>query len=163
MNNYTTLKLLSFIIISLFLMKGGPVSGQENLLQKLQSDSTARILKQIESGQTLGGIKIHQDRRLNSLLWRHIAYNDSVGTRGWKIEIYHGRDVKEAQDAGAKFVSVFPDINVPAVVDYEAPDFRTLVGAFRTREEAYRFYQQIKTEFEFSYLVRAVINPGEMK
>lgn len=166
MNKSTTLKLLIFTIISFSLMRGGPVVGQENhenLIQKLQSDSTFRILKQIESSQALGEIKIHQDNRLNSLMWRHIAYNDSIGTRGWKIEIYHGRDIKEAQDAGAKFVSVFPDLNVPAVVDYEAPDFRTLVGAFRTREEAYSFYQQIKSEFENSYLVRAVINPGELK
>jgi len=163
MNNYATFKLLICIIISLALLRGGGVIGQENILLKLQSDSTARILKQIENGHSLGEIKINHDDRLNSLLWRHIAHNDSVGTWGWKIEIYHGRDIKEAQDAGAKFVSVFPDFNVPAVVDYEAPDFRTLVGAFRTREEAYRFYQQIKTEFEFSYLVRAVINLGEMK
>ncbi len=137
--------------------------GQKSLVSSIPSDSTHRILLYLENDLPFGRININQDDRLDDLLRKHITYNDSVGVQGWKIMIYHGRELKKAQDTGARFNSAFPDLEVPFLVDYQAPDFKTLVGAFRTREEAYRFHQQIKTEFEFSYLVQATIKPGELK
>lgn len=128
-----------------------------------KQDRTHLILQHLEKDIPFGRIRIHQDTRLDSLLVRHIGYNDSVGIPGWKILIYRGRDLKKAQDAGARFASVFPDLDLIANVDYQAPDFKTLVGAFRTKEEAYRLQQEIKSEFEFSYLVQETIKPGELK
>lgn len=138
---------------------------QESDISIQKSDSTHTILKSLESDRLIGKIRISQDRRIDSLLRKHISYNDSVGIQGWKIMIYHGRDIKLAQDAGALFSSSFPDLELASVVDYEAPDFKTLVGAFRTKEAAYRLHQQILIlpEFEFSYLVHAAIKAGELK
>ena len=137
--------------------------GQEAEVDITKLDSTHTILKALENNLPIGKVRITQDQRIDSLLRKHISYNDSVGIKGWKIMIYHGRDIKQAQDAGALFTSSFPDLELPSVVDYEAPDFKTLVGAFRTKEEAYRLHQQMLKEFEFSYLVHATIKAGELK
>ncbi len=162
MNN--TLKICSGIIaVFLAFMLNIGAFGQELLEVEQNSDSTHIILNYLEKDMPFGKIKINQDRRVELLLRKHISYNDSVGIQGWRILIYHGRNIKQAQDAGALFSSSFPDLDLPSLVDYQAPDFKTLVGAFRTREEAYRLHQQIISEFEFSYLVHATIKPAELK
>jgi len=162
MNRKIYIRILMLFCIAAFLQTGGAL-GQENRLPEIDTDSIRPILDKLEKNIPLGGFKIKQDERLNALLRKHISYNDSVGIQGWKILIYHGRDLKQAREAGALFNTAFPDLDMDYLVDYQAPDFKTLVGAFRTREEAYRFHQQIKSEFEFSYLVHATIKPGEMK
>lgn len=145
------------------LLNTGLLYGQGEFVIETETDSTQRVLNIIEADLPMGNIKISQDKRLDLLLRKHISYNDSVGIQGWKILIYRGRELKKAQDAGALFNSVFPDLEMIAFVDYQAPDFKTLVGAFRTREEAYRFHNQIKSYFEFSYLVQTAIKASEMK
>ena len=162
MSKTTLNKILKLIIISLLVMNAHAY-GQDRQISDIDSVNTHRILTQLEKGLPIGRIRIYQDERVDALLRKHISYNDSVGVQGWKILIYHGRERKRAQDAGAQFNSEFPDIDMPTLVDYQAPDFKTLVGAFRTKEEAYCLHQQIKVEFELSYLVPATINPGEMK
>ena len=153
---------LKLVFITVFIFNGF-VFGQEVQVSEVKSDSVQRILRLLEDDLPIGKININQEARLDSLLRKHIGYNDSVGIQGWKILIFRGRNLKKAQDAGALFNSLFPDLELTAFVDYQAPDFQTLVGAFRTREEAYRSHQQIKSEFEFSYLVHTQIKSGEMK
>ena len=156
-------KIVSVLLFLIILASEPEVYSQDPGTMLIENDSAQRILKRLEKDLPLGNININQDPRLDSLLRKHIGYNDSVGIQGWKILIYRGRDLKSAQDISAKFTEVFPDLNMNSMVDYQAPDFKTLVGAFRTREEAYRLHQEIKKEFEYSYLVRATIKARELK
>ncbi len=162
MNKLFKINASILVILSAFVLNSGAF-GQEELPIKQSPDSTHRILQFLENDLPIGKININQDNRIDALLRKHIGYNDSVGIRGWRIMIYHGRNIKQAQDAGALFTSSFPDLDLASLVDYQAPDFKTLVGAFRTREEAYRLHQQIISEFKFSYLVHAAIKPVELK
>ena len=164
MNKLIYIYIGRLMFLSAFLMCGSVIA-QENKISEIEPDTTRRILIHLEKDISFGGINILQDERLDVLLRKHISYNDSVGIQGWKILIYNGRELKTAQDAGALYNTAFPESEMPYLVDYQAPDFKTLVGAFRTREEAYRFHQQIKSkkEFKFSYLVHAKIRPGELK
>ena len=154
--------LICFILVGLF--RGlTPMAAQEAEDINRDEDTTKVILQHLESDIPIGNIYINQDRRIDSLLRKHLKYNDSIGIQGWRILVYRGRELKKAQDAGAKFAEKFPELELNTVVDYQAPDFKTLVGAFRTREEAYKLHQLIKSEFEFSYLVQATIKAGELK
>jgi hypothetical protein len=150
------------VMSALFIALSG-LFAQESAEREAGSDSLKVILRHLEDDIPIGNVNINQDRRIDSLLRKHISYNDSLGISGWKILIYRGRELKTAQDAGAKFAEAFPDLDLNTIVDYQAPDFKTLVGAFRTREEAYKLYQEIKSEFEYSYLVRTTIKTGELK
>ena len=152
--------LVGIILFVVFSTKGFT---QESVRAEVAPDSINQILQAFEKGAPIGNIRVYQDRRIDSLLLKHIGYNDSVGIQGWKVLIYHGRDIKKAQDAGALLTSAFPDLELNTVVDYQAPDFKTLAGAFRTREEAYKIHQVLKSEFKFSYLIPATIKINELK
>lgn len=156
-------KIIKKIPITLFLLSAILLGSSTYCQENKESDNTNKILNHLEEDLPLGKIKITQEQRLDKLLRKHISYNDSLGIQGWKILVYRGRELKMAREAGALFDTTFPDLELDYLVDYQAPDFKTLVGAFRTREEAYRIHQQIKSEFEFSYLVHASIKPGEFK
>lgn len=142
-----------------------PVSAQEiDSTDLASSDSVNLILKQLADQGLPGNVNIvpHDDRILD-LLWRHVNYNDSIGIYGWKVLIYNGRSRQAALDAEAMFLTSFRDLNVPSKVVYpEPPDFKTLVGVFRTKEEAYRLQQQIKGVFKFCYLVYVRLEDGEL-
>lgn len=129
-----------------------------------QSDSMNVILKQLASNGLPGNVNVipHDDRILN-LLWRHVNYNDSIGIYGWKVLIYNGRSRTDAIEAESLFLNSFPDIDVTTRVVYpEPPDFKTLVGVFRTKEEAYKLQQQVKSVFKFCYLIYVRLENGEL-
>ncbi len=127
-------------------------------------DSLQQILKKMGSDMDPGRVQITpDDPRILDLLWRHVNYNDSIGIWGYKVVIYNGRDRQAANEAHAQYLNAFPDIKVPNGVYYpEPPDFRTMVGAFRTKEEAFALQQKIKPVFKFSYLGRVRLEKGEL-
>ncbi len=141
------------------------ISAQEiGELNKNTPDSLQQILKQMESDASPGRVQIlPDDPRILDLLWKHVNYNDSIGIWGYKVIIYNGRDRHQANEAHAKFLNAFPNLEVPNGVYYpEPPDFRTMVGAYRTKEEAYALQQKIKSVFEFCYLGWVRLEKGEL-
>lgn len=129
-----------------------------------QRDSVNLILKSLAEQGMTGNVRIiPHDERILDLLWRHVQYNDSVGIYGWKVLIYNGRSRQAAMEAESLFLQSFPDLAVPTRVVYpEPPDFKTMAGVFRTKEEAYRLQQQIKHVFRYSYLVYVRLENGEL-
>lgn len=129
-----------------------------------ESDSMNLILKRLSASHLPGKVNIipHDDRILD-LLWRHVNFNDSVGIYGWKILIYNGRIRDDANKAEALFLNSFPELKVQTKVVYpEPPDFKTLIGVFRTKEEAFKLQQHIKGVFKHCYLVYVRLSKGEL-
>ena len=112
----------------------------------------------------LGNVNIvPHDERILDLLRKHANYNDSIGIYGWKVLIYNGRSRTSAIEAESLLLNAFPDIEAPSKVIYpEPPDFKTVVGVYRTKEEAYKLQQQLKEVFKFCYLVYVRLEPGEL-
>ena len=130
----------------------------------VESDSVHQILKKLESTIQPGKVRvIPDDPRILNLLWRHVNYNDSIGIYGWKVIIYNGRSRQDANEVLSAFLNAFPDMNVPNGVYYpEPPDFRTMVGVFRTKEQAFALQQKIKPVFKFCYLDQVRLKKGEL-
>jgi hypothetical protein len=129
------------------------LNAQEESGQAATSDSMRMIINQIEYNTSPGQVKVIQDPRLTRLLRKHYNFNKARGGPGWKILIYKGRDRSQAYSAEARFVEVFRDLNLPVEVRYNEPDFSTIVGAFRTKEDAFRFRQMLVDRFPQAYLV----------
>lgn len=129
-----------------------------------EPDTTNQILKSLESTIQPGKVRvIPDDPRILDLLWRHVNYNDSIGIYGWKVIIYNGRSRQKANEALSAFLNAFPDLDVPNGVFYpEPPDFRTMVGVFRTKEQAFALQQKIKPVFKFCYLDQVRLKKGEL-
>lgn len=156
------LRVLLILIIS---MGALPLQAQEQReFLPDKTDSLNLILKQLASTGMPGNVTIipHDERILN-LLWRHVNYNDSIGIYGWKVLLYNGRSRTAAIEAESLFLNSFPDTQIPTRVVYpEPPDFKTVVGVYRTKEEAYKLQQQVKSVFKFCYLVYVRLDKGEL-
>ena len=63
------------------------------------------------------------------------------------------RNVARSYAEGKGRLEVFRDLNLPVEVRYNEPDFSTIVGAFRTKEDAFRFRQMLVDRFPQAYLV----------
>lgn len=126
---------------------------QEDSMQTTPPDSMNMIINQLEYDQSPGQVKVIQDPRLTRLLRKHYDFNKAKGGPGWRILIYKGRDRNQAYSAEAQFVEVFRDLKLPVEVRYNEPDFSTIVGAFRTKEDAFRFRQMMIERFPQAYLV----------
>ena len=155
---------LILTVLTVFMI-GNTASGQDkDSLANLKSDSLNLILKQLSSAHLPGRVNIiPNDNRILDLLWRHVNYNDSVGIYGWKVLIYNGRSRADANNAEALFLNSYPELEVQTRVVYpEPPDFKTLIGVFRTKEAAYKLQQQIKGVFKHCYLVYVRLDKGEL-
>jgi hypothetical protein len=93
------------------------------------------------------GVVMHADPRLAVLFVkkRESGYKGIKGSihsaRGFRVQIYSGNDRGMATQRKIDFIRRFP--NMRSYMSYIAPTFRVKVGDFKTRQEAYKFYQQV--------------------
>lgn len=120
-------------------------------------DSVSLVIDRMDDGSKPGKIILNQDPRLTSVLRKHAAFNKSHGYSGWAILIYKGREIARANQARAEFENLYAQMNLPVEVQYNEPDFSTLAGFFRNKEDAFRFKKQIEVTFTQAYLVRTRI------
>jgi hypothetical protein len=103
-----------------------------------------------------------QDTSVPAIFERVKRINQKSGVMGFRIQIYNGsgQDAREAiNKLTLEFLAKFPDID-PAVIyqEYQAPFFKLRIGDFRTRNEAFQLYNQIKHYFPNCYIVKSRIN-----
>ncbi len=139
--------LLIILIIPLYL----PAHDQK--LGTTSSDTTQLFINRLETGRMEGNIKVVQDPRLTTILRRHYEYNRNTILPAWRILIYKGGEMKKANQMKAEFEESFSSLGMEVIVKYSEPDFSTLVGAFRTKEDAFRYKQMLSVRFPQAYLV----------
>ena len=149
----TRSSLIRFLTIVLILC-GIPfvVSAQEEAMGLTGSDSAKLIINRMQDGQQPGKVKVYQDPRLSSILRKHLEFNKTYGSSGYRILIYKGRDMTKANQAKAEFENSFSQLGLPVDIQYNEPDFSTLVGSFRTREDAFRFKKELAIKFPQAYV-----------
>jgi hypothetical protein len=103
----------------------------------------------------VGFVRINADYRLDELLDRYKEMNEGKQIQGYRVQLFSG-DRKGAFDLKAGFISQFPKL--PCNVIYEAPDFKVLVGNYRTQMEAERALQDIRPVFKAAFVVPALID-----
>jgi hypothetical protein len=57
-----------------------------------------------------------------------------------------------ANQTKADYEESFSELGLPVIIEYNEPDFSTLVGGFRTKEDAYRYKQKLSVKFPQAYL-----------
>jgi len=116
-----------------------------------------------------GIIQVSSDPKITELIGlvspeMSVSETDYVKTNGFRIQVFMSNDPrtarKELTDRGSLIKSAFPDIDI--YDGYTAPNWKLLVGDFRTKEEADVFRQQIKKAIpalgKEMYIVPAKIN-----
>ena len=150
------MKLLRFILLIILIL---PISlyAQVEKGNAASADSSNLIIRQLESGTKEGKVKVVQDPRLTSILRKHFEFNKTSSVPGWRILIYKGREMPRANLTKADYEEAFGQLSFKVNVEYKEPDFSTLVGTFRTKEDAYRYKQMLIIRFPQAYLVPARI------
>jgi len=152
------MKLKQILSVAILLL-GGMAGKAQYKADKTNLKSRLDFIGHLElSNDSLGQISIHQDFRVRELLKRDKEINSSnPGFTGYRIQIFSGRsfEKEKAFALKAEFEELFPDVR--AFVKYQAPDFRVMVGNFRTKLESIYLYQFIKGKYPHCYPVRTRI------
>jgi len=155
----------SALLISLLFFLFLPLQAQQDTtLENQKADSLLRIfLHKLEAPREPGDVVIDQDPRVTRILRKLYEYRKNKPVRGWKVLIYRGRDRNQAYAIQADFVEHYGHLGLPVTVNYQEPDFFTLVGAFHTKEEAFRYRALIHGYFPNGYLVSEMMRINELE
>ena len=76
---------------------------------------------------------------------------------GYRVQIYSGSSRSAAFNAQAKFNREFPEMRTYII--YREPNFKVRAGDFRSRIEAERMKEELKSLFPAMFIVSEKINP----
>ncbi len=113
-----------------------------------------------------GHVVVIQDQMVDTLLRDYellrlkIMENpDNKAIPGYRIQIFFDSGLNSSDRANLArdaFVAKYPDI--PAYVNWKAPNYRVRVGDFRTRLEAEKALQSILTGYPNAWVIKDEIN-----
>lgn len=107
--------------------------------------------------QQKGSLKLNAPPKLYDLIQRRTEMSKAKSTLpGYRIQIFFSSQRAAAQEERQKFSAKYPEYE--AYLIYQQPYFKIRVGDFRSRLDAYRFYQQIVKEFQSVFIVADEVN-----
>jgi hypothetical protein len=117
-----------------------------------------------------GRLLVYQDERIDSLMADYHALRlkimenpDNKGIPGYRIQIFFdsgSNSSDRARQARDGFLLIYPDI--PAYVNWKAPNYRVRVGDYRTRLEAENALQLIIIDYPNAWVIKDEINFPQM-
>jgi hypothetical protein len=125
------------------------------------------------SAQTRGRVTIEKDPLIDSLIAKRIKLSIaapstvSAGTvvtksgvivaqMGYRVQVFYGSDRREVFSQQARFNGLYPSQNT--YITYKQPNYYLRVGDFRTRLDAQRFMNELRSEFPTLFIFREKIN-----
>jgi hypothetical protein len=123
--------------------------------------------------QTKGTVTVIKDPMIDSLIAKRIALSRAevarpavsshtvkpgpiVSQMGYRVQVFYGSDRKQAFNQQSKFNSLYPAHNT--YITYKQPNYYLRVGDFRTRLEAQRLMNELKSTFPTLFIFREKIN-----
>lgn len=114
------------------------------------------------SAQDKGKVTVFKDPQIDSLiakrqeLTRGKPGGSGVSSYGFRVQIFLGSDRQEAYSEQSKFKSRYP--NVTSYISYTQPNYRLRVGDFRSRLEAEKFMNELKSYYSSMFIFSETIN-----
>lgn len=107
-----------------------------------------------------GKVIIHQDSRIDTILKRHLEYNQQLdGIDGYRIHIFFeagNQSLSKANQAARRYQMLYPGDT--AYVSFSEPYYRVRVGDFRTRLDAEGYLQKIIRDYPNAFVIKDKIN-----
>ncbi len=138
-----------FIVCCLFLM--------QNIVAQNSDWSTEKTQKyQRFSDPKTGEVNYYASPEIESLVGKnryvHQQKNQEIG---YRIQLIQSTDRNKVLTTRAQFSSQFP--RTKSYLDYQQPYFKLRVGNFANRLEAYKFYREIREDFNRAFIVQSKI------
>ncbi len=112
--------------------------------------------KQKQGVEKEGTVKIYQDSRVDTLVARHIRYNQAHQEMdGYRIQIFFdagNNSLSRAQRVVDEFMTLYPSDT--AYISFSEPYYKVRVGDFRTRLEAQGYQQRIQRDFPNAFVIK---------
>jgi len=117
--------------------------------------------------QTPGKVTVIKDPRIDSLIKLRIALSKEpnatnagvyapTSANGYRVQIFTGSNRNEAYNAQSKFNELYPDLKTYII--YSEPNFKVRAGDFRTRLEASKLMEQLRSQFPSLFIITERIN-----
>jgi len=118
--------------------------------------------------QKKGTVTIVKDPLIDSLIERRIMLSKKaapvtmhrtgpiVSQMGYRVQVFYGSDRRETFNEQARFKTTYPKIN--SYIIYKEPNYYLRVGDFRTRLEAQRMMNELRSAFTTLFIFREKIN-----
>lgn len=113
-----------------------------------------------ETSKYSGFVIVRQDPAIESIIKKHIEFGEKrEGFPGYRIRIFSDLGYsarKDAENTRALFMKEHPD--VPNYLLYDDPNFKVVVGDYRTKSEALKFLKEITVEYPNAFIIKDLIN-----
>jgi hypothetical protein len=100
-------------------------------------------------------LNIQCEPRVKELLQQHVRQNKkNNSTNGYRLQIYFGSGANahaQATKIRTDFLSTHPDEK--AYLIFKSPDFKVLVGNYRTKSEAMKMQKSLINQFPNAFIV----------
>lgn len=108
-----------------------------------------------------GYVTFIQDSRVDTILHRHILYNQSQdGYDGYRVHIFFdagNQSLSRATQAAKRYQMLYPEDT--AYISFNEPYYHVHVGDFRTRLDAEGHQQKISKNYPNAFVIKDKINP----
>ena len=148
------------ILFLLVLLSGAVARAQE---YRVDTARVSRVDSTLIGRKVLSvmgsGVSVNQTPAMRSALDRYVQGNASKKLSGYRIRVYfeNGQNARARSEAIARSVSAaYPGIGVYRT--FESPNFKVMVGDFRTKDEAQKVYQSLKASYPTALLLKDTIN-----
>lgn len=111
--------------------------------------------------QEKGSVLITKNPLIDSLIARRLELNrsgiaeDAITTSGFRVQVLSSLDRQVTYSEQTKFKSRYPKINT--YISYTQPNYRLRVGDFRTRLEAEKFMDELRSYYTSLFIFSEMI------
>ena len=148
------------LTLLLVLVSGAVLRAQEFRVDTMKVSRVDSTLVGRNVLSVLGsGVTVNQSSAMRSALDRYVQNNANKKLSGYRIRVYfeNGQNARARSEAIARSVSnAYPGMGVYRT--FESPNFKVLVGDFRTKDEALKVYQSLKASYPTALLLKDTIN-----
>lgn len=148
------------LTLLLVLVSGAVLRAQEFRVDTMKVSRVDSTLVGRNVLSVLGsGVTVNQSSAMRSALDRYVQNNANKKLSGYRIRVYfeNGQNARARSEAIARSVSnAYPGMGVYRT--FESPNFKVMVGDFRTKDEALKVYQSLKTSYPTALLLKDTIN-----
>jgi hypothetical protein len=113
--------------------------------------------------QVRGRVEVIKDPLVDTLIAKRFEMNNAAGvpsafsSYGYRVQIFSGSNRKDAYSAQARLQDQYPELRTYII--YSEPNFKVRAGDFRTRLEAQKLMQELRSSFSSLFIISEKINP----
>lgn len=102
------------------------------------------------------------DPKIDAMLDAKLEALDSNNIRGYRIQIFYGNELQQANRTESQFKLKFPEWNDRVYKIYQRPNYRVRVGDFKREIDAQLLLSEVVKHFPSSFIVKGKIKAPDL-